>query len=117
MTPMIERGTDRSCAASGAAQTARTFATAKRLGQLHDVGLPATGFRLQTKSRYRRQPRAQPHRRRWALLWPEAQSGPQTTPFGSSGIDRHRLPVSAKIALAIAGATGGTPGSPMPQGG
>ena len=31
-----------------------------------------------------------------------------------NGISRSRFPVSAKIAFAIAGATGGTPGSPAP---
>ena len=32
------------------------------------------------------------------------------------GSARTRCPVSAKIAFASAGATGGTPGSPMPPG-
>ena len=33
-----------------------------------------------------------------------------------SGSSRRRSPVAAKIALAMAGATGGTPGSPTPAG-
>jgi hypothetical protein len=33
------------------------------------------------------------------------------------GKSRTRLPVAAKIALQIAGAIGGTPGSPTPAGG
>src|SRR4051812_45132954 len=33
-----------------------------------------------------------------------------------SGSSRMRFPVSAKMAFAIAGATGGTPGSPPPPG-
>ena len=37
-----------------------------------------------------------------------------TRPIGSRRI---RFPVAAKIAFAIAGATGGTPGSPTPVGG
>jgi hypothetical protein len=34
----------------------------------------------------------------------------------SQGRDDRRFPVAAKIALETAGATGGTPGSPMPDG-
>jgi hypothetical protein len=34
-----------------------------------------------------------------------------------TGNSRIRLPVTAKIALQIAGAMGGTPGSPTPVGG
>jgi uncharacterized protein len=36
---------------------------------------------------------------------------------GSTGSTRMRFPVAAKIALQIAGAIGGTPGSPTPPGG
>ena len=36
---------------------------------------------------------------------------------GSTGSARMRLPFAAKIALQIAGAIGGTPGSPTPPGG
>jgi len=35
----------------------------------------------------------------------------------SHGSEKSRLPVAAKIALVTAGATGGTPGSPIPLGG
>jgi hypothetical protein len=38
------------------------------------------------------------------------------TPPSSSGSDRIRLPVSADTAFAIAGATSGTPTSPIPPG-
>ena len=34
----------------------------------------------------------------------------------ANGNDRSRLPVAAKMALEIAGATAGTPGSPTPVG-
>ena len=37
-------------------------------------------------------------------------------PPSSSGSARMRLPVSAKTAFAIAGATSGTPASPIPPG-
>ncbi len=37
-----------------------------------------------------------------------------TNPSRESGSRRTRLPVSANTALAIAGATGGSPGSPTP---
>ena len=42
------------------------------------------------------------------------------TPFdgvSENGRDRKRLPVAAKIAFEIAGASVGTPGSPTPVGG
>lgn len=38
-------------------------------------------------------------------------------PFRVSGNSRTRFPVAAKIALQMAGAIGGTPGSPTPAGG
>src|SRR6267378_1327163 len=41
----------------------------------------------------------------------------QVTERSVTGNSRMRRPVSANTALAIAGATGGTPGSPMPPGG
>ena len=44
------------------------------------------------------------------IVLPEGNVSPK-------GRARNRLPVAAKIAFATAGATGGTPGSPIPLGG
>src|SRR3954470_18199477 len=46
----------------------------------------------------------------------DPQNPPQTDSDLISGSSRMRVPVSANIAFAIAGATGGTPGSPTPPG-
>ena len=47
-------------------------------------------------------------------LWHGRARRPYTFLIGRS---RTRLPVAAKIALQMAGAMGGTPGSPTPAGG
>jgi len=41
---------------------------------------------------------------------------PHASALRSNGSDLSRFPVAAKMALPIAGASGGTPGSPMPDG-
>ena len=48
------------------------------------------------------------------LPWREKPHALSWLPIGNC---RMRLPVAAKIALAIAGATGGSPGSPTPPSG
>ncbi len=49
-------------------------------------------------------------------IGPPVQASPRFTRSGVIGRWRSRLPVSAATALAIAGATNGTPASPMPVG-
>src|ERR1700684_3996500 len=66
---------------------------------------------------YPRSPSAAATKRRRAPTAPTG--GPRGCPYAPSveffsGSERMRLPVTAKIALATAGAIGGVPGSPMP---
>ncbi len=56
-----------------------------------------------------------------ALITPDDGAGPAHTAaltgqvtLSPNGMERKRLPVATKIALASAGANGGTPGSPTP---
>lgn len=91
------------------------------------VALAWNGFksrrpRIVTPRSPAERPPAQPGRLRlsvFLILRPNgvrgaaAASGTHPRPTGSR---RMRLPVAAKMALARAGATGGTPGSPTPVG-
>ena len=88
-------------------QNTEVYEVSAEGGDVRVYGLRASGREVLRRRRH-------DHTRSRRPLGRAPNQAGSRRPRGSS---RRRSPVAAKIALATAGATGGTPGSPTPAGG